>query len=71
VGGLRCPASYANFYLANGVALVPTFDAPTDAQALAVLGELLPEREVVGVPSATLVQGLGSVHCLSQQEPEP
>jgi agmatine deiminase len=69
VAGQRCPASYANFYLANGVALVPTFDAPTDARALAILAELLPEREIVGVPCGVLVLGLGAVHCLTQQEP--
>jgi agmatine deiminase len=71
VDGQRCPASYANFYLANGVALVPVFGAHTDARALAVLREALPDRDVVGVPCATLVLGLGTVHCLSQQEPAP
>lgn len=69
VGGQRCPASYANFYLANGVALVPSFGAATDGRALATLRELLPGREVIGIPCETLVQGLGAVHCLSQQEP--
>ena len=69
VGGLRCPASYANFVFAKGCALVPTFGAAEDARALAVLRELLPGRDVVGVPSADLVQGLGALHCLSQQEP--
>jgi agmatine deiminase len=69
IDGLRCPASYANFYLGNGVALVPTFDADEDARALAILRELLPGREIIGVPCAELVRGLGSVHCLSQQEP--
>jgi len=68
-GGLRLPASYANFYLANGVALVPVFDAASDARALAVLGELLPGREVVPIPARELVVGLGAVHCLTQQEP--
>jgi agmatine deiminase len=71
VDGQRCPASYANFYLANGVALVPVFGAASDARALAVLREALPDREVVGIPCSTLVQGLGTVHCLSQQEPAP
>ena len=70
-GGERLPASYVNFYLANGVALVPVFDAPTDARALAVLGELLPGREIVPVPARALVVGLGAVHCLTQQEPAP
>jgi len=69
VDGLRCPASYANFYLANGVALVPTFGAGSDERALATLREVLADRDVVGVPCATLVQGLGAVHCLSQQQP--
>jgi agmatine deiminase len=69
VAGQRCPASYANFYLANDVALVPTFDAPSDARALAVLRELLPGRQVVGIPSADLVYGLGAIHCMTQQQP--
>jgi agmatine deiminase len=69
IDGQRCPASYANFYLANGVALVPVFGAASDARALDVLRELLPGRDVVGIPSRFLVLGLGSVHCLSQQEP--
>jgi agmatine deiminase len=67
--GQRCPASYANFYLANGVALVPTFGVPSDARALAILRELWSDREVLGVPSADLVVGLGAIHCLTQQEP--
>ena len=69
IAGLRCPASYANFYLANGVALVPVFEVPSDARALAVLRELLPDREVVPIPARELVVGLGAVHCLTQQEP--
>jgi agmatine deiminase len=71
VAGQRCPASYANFYLGNGVALVPTFGAPSDARALAILRELLPGREVIGVRCEDLVYGLGAIHCLSQQEPRP
>lgn len=69
VAGQRCPASYANFLLANEVALVPTFGVPEDARALAVLAELLPGREIVAIPAADLVVGLGAIHCLSQQEP--
>jgi agmatine deiminase len=69
VAGLRCPASYANFYLANEVALIPVFGVPSDARALAVLRELLPGREVVPIPARELVVGLGAVHCLTQQEP--
>jgi agmatine deiminase len=67
--GLRCPASYANFYVANGVVLVPVFGAPADARALAILRELFSGREVVGIPSADLVVGLGALHCVTQQEP--
>jgi agmatine deiminase len=67
--GLRSPASHANFYLANGVALVPTFGGASDARALAILGELLPGREMVGIPSGELVSGFGAVHCVTQQEP--
>ncbi len=67
--GFRCPASYANFYLANGVALVPVFGVAEDERALAILRECLPDREVLGVPSAELVVGLGGVHCLTQQLP--
>jgi agmatine deiminase len=69
VGSEACPASYANFYLANGAALVPTFGAASDARALAVLRDVLPGRDVIGVPCRTLVLGLGAIHCLSQQEP--
>jgi agmatine deiminase len=69
IEGLRCPASYANFYLANGCVLVPTFGVPTDQRALAVLRELFPVRDVVGVHCGDLVLGLGALHCLSLQEP--
>jgi len=68
-GGQRSPASHANFYLANGVALVPVFGVPSDARALAILRELLPGREVIGIPSRELVSGFGAVHCVTQQEP--
>ncbi len=67
--GIRLPASYANFYVANEVVLVPLFGANSDARAVAILGELFPGREVIGIPSRDLVVGLGSVHCLTQQEP--
>jgi len=69
VGGQRSPASHANFYLANRVALVPVFGGASDARALAILRELLPGREVIGIPSAELVSGFGAVHCVTQQEP--
>ncbi len=70
VAGIRRPASYANFYLANGLALVPVFGAPSDARALAVLRDLLPDRQLIGIPCRDLVVGLGAVHCITQQEPE-
>ncbi|MGI9590677.1 MAG: agmatine deiminase family protein [Myxococcota bacterium] len=69
LAGIRCPASYANFLLVNGAVLLPTFGAPQDQRARAVLGELLPERDVVPVPARELVLGLGALHCLSQQQP--
>lgn len=67
--GSRLPASYANFYIANEVVLVPTFDDARDCQALGVLQELFPERKVIGIPCAAVVAGLGAVHCVTQQEP--
>ena len=69
--GTRLPASYANFYIANGGILMPAFGAAQDEVAAATLGRLFPFRRVVGVPSTDLVWGLGSVHCLSQQHPAP
>jgi agmatine deiminase len=67
--GQRSPASHANFYLANGVALVPTFGGASDETALAILRELLPGRDIVGIPCADLVSGFGALHCVTQQEP--
>lgn len=69
--GTRLPASYANFYLANGVVLVPTFNDPNDRIALNILAELLPDRAVVGIHAVDLVWGLGTLHCLTQQQPAP
>jgi agmatine deiminase len=69
--GQRLPASYANFYIANGSVLVPTFNDPADRRALEVLAECFPDREVVGIHSVDLVWGLGTLHCLTQQEPLP
>jgi agmatine deiminase len=65
----RLPASYANFLIANGVVIVPHFGDPADADALAALKGLFPGRDVRGCPSRNLAWGLGSFHCLSQQEP--
>jgi agmatine deiminase len=67
--GQRLPASYANFYVANGLVLVPTFNDPADRIALDTLAGLFPDREVVGIHSVDLVLGLGTLHCLSQQQP--
>jgi len=68
--GQRLPASYANFYIANGLVLVPTFNDPNDRRALAILGECFPEREVIGIHSRDLVWGLGTLHCMTQQQPK-
>ncbi len=67
--GQRVPASYLNFYIANGVVLVPTFNDPADRLALATIASAFPDRTVRGVHSGDLIWGLGSVHCLTQQEP--
>ena len=67
--GQRLPASYANFYIANDRVLVPTFNDPNDRRALATLAELFPGRAVVGIHSVDLVWGLGTLHCLTQQQP--
>ncbi|HVA79581.1 MAG TPA: agmatine deiminase family protein [Candidatus Binataceae bacterium] len=69
--GTRLPASYANFYIANGAILMPTFACPADAIAMAALARLFPDRRVVGIASTDLVWGLGAIHCLTQQHPAP
>ncbi len=67
--GQRLPASYANFYLANAAVLVPVFTDPADRTALGILAELFGDRPVIGIPARDLLWGLGTLHCLSQQEP--
>ncbi|MGH9354929.1 MAG: agmatine deiminase family protein [Terriglobia bacterium] len=67
--GQRLPASYANFYIANSAVLVPTFNDPHDRSALGILGELFRDRTVVGIHAADLIWGLGTLHCLTQQQP--
>ena len=67
--GCRLPASYANFYIANGVVLVPTFNDPNDRIALSIIERLFPEREVCGIHSVDFVWGLGTIHCVTQQQP--
>lgn len=69
MNGERLPASYANFYIANGVVLVPTFNDRNDRIALNTLAELFPGRHVVGIHAVDLVWGLGTLHCLTQQQP--
>ncbi len=66
--GLRLPASYANFYIANGLVLVPTFNDESDRVALNKLAELFPDRKVVGIACRDLVLGLGTLHCMTQQQ---
>ena len=68
-GSDRLPASYANFYLANGLVLVPSFNDPADRKALGLLAELFGDREVVGIHCVDLVAGLGTLHCSTQQQP--
>jgi len=65
----RLPASYANFYIANGLVLVPTFHDPNDRVALNILADAFPGREVIGIHSVDLVWGLGTLHCMTQQHP--
>jgi agmatine deiminase len=67
--GQRVPASYANFYIANGLVLVPTFNDERDRTALARLAELFPDRRVVGIYCGDLAWGLGTLHCLTMQQP--
>jgi agmatine deiminase len=67
--GQLLPASYANFYIANKLVLVPTFTDANDRIALNLLANLFPDREVVGIPCRDLVLGLGTLHCMTQQEP--
>jgi agmatine deiminase len=68
--GTRLPASYANFYICNAAVIVPTFNDPNDRVALGILGELFRDRPVVGIHAVDLVWGFGSLHCLTQQQPE-
>ena len=67
----RLPASYANFYIANEVVLAPVFGHANDSRALATLQELFPDRRVVGINCEPLVWGMGTIHCVTQQQPKP
>lgn len=68
--GQRLPASYANFYISNKHIIMPTFRSRRDQEAIDILASCFPDREVVGIDSTDIIWGLGSFHCLSQQEPE-
>jgi agmatine deiminase len=68
--GRRLPASYANFYIANGVVLAPVFNRPNDRIALDTLAHLFPTREIVPIYSGDFIWGLGAMHCMTQQQPE-
>ncbi|MGO9648653.1 MAG: agmatine/peptidylarginine deiminase [Terriglobales bacterium] len=67
--GRRLPASYGNFYIANGLVLVPVFNDPNDRIALEILADLFPDRDVVGIYSGDLIWGFGAMHCMTQQQP--
>ncbi len=67
--GQRLPASYANFYIANGLVLVPTFNDPSDRIALSTLAELFPAHTVQGIHCGDFIWGLGALHCMTQQQP--
>jgi agmatine deiminase len=67
--GRRLPSSYANFYIANGVVLVPVFNDPNDRVALDILTDIFPDRDVVGIYCGDLIWGLGAIHCMTQQQP--
>jgi agmatine deiminase len=67
--GQRLPASYANFYVCNAAVIVPTFRCAHDQTALDIIGQCFPEKKIVGIDSTEVIWGLGSFHCLSQQEP--
>ena len=65
----RLPASYANFYIANGIVLVPVFNDPNDRVALDILADIFPDREIVGIYCGDLIWGFGAIHCMTQQQP--
>lgn len=67
--GQRLPASYANFYIANAVVLVPTFNDPNDRVAMNIVAKLFPTRKIVGIHSVDFIWGLGAMHCMTQQQP--
>jgi agmatine deiminase len=68
-GGQRLPASYGNFYIANGLVLVPTFNDPNDRHALNILAQVFPDRKILGIHCGDFIWGLGALHCMTQQQP--
>ncbi len=71
IDGYRMPANYANFYIANEAVLVPAFGDPNDEAACAILASFFPDRKVIGIDCRAIIWGLGALHCLSQQVPQP
>ncbi|HUK93020.1 MAG TPA: agmatine deiminase family protein, partial [Methanomicrobiales archaeon] len=71
VEGMRLPASYLNFFIGNKAVLVPTFADPNDENALGIFREVFPGKEVVGIDCRALVEGMGAIHCVTQQQPRP
>jgi len=67
--GIRLPASYANFYIANEVVLVPVYSDPNDKEALRIINDCFPTRKIISIVCNDLIYGLGSIHCITQQEP--
>ena len=67
----RFPASYTNFYIGNTVVIVPVFDDPHDDEAIRILQDLFPDRKVIGVNARAMVEGYGTFHCATQQQPRP
>jgi agmatine deiminase len=67
--GQRVPASYANFYIFNGVVLVPVFNDKNDREALNILADLMPKHEIIPIYCGDLIWGLGAIHCMTQQQP--
>jgi agmatine deiminase len=68
-GDERYPASYTNFYIGNTVVIVPVFNDPNDVVALQILEKFFPDRKVTGIDARALVEGFGTFHCASQQQP--
>ena len=67
--GARLPASYLNFFIGNRTVLVPVFSDPNDDKALMIVREVFPGRQVTGIDCRALVEGMGAIHCITQQQP--